>query len=224
MGISEPVGKVIKLWGEEKTIVGVAKNFNFESLYEEIKPCFFQVYPELPNTLIRIERGTEQQTIAQLDKLFRQFNPGLAFDFKFLDTSYEALYISEQRISVLSRYFATIAILISCLGLFGLAAFTAERRVKEIGIRKIMGASTTGIVTLLTADFTKMVLTAVIVAIPVSYYLGFQWLQNFAYRIDLKWWFFAGAGVTALLIAWLTVVAQTIKAARINCAECLRSE
>jgi putative ABC transport system permease protein len=224
MGLSDPVGKVIKLWGEEKTIVGVAKNFNFESLYEEIKPCFFQVYAELPNTLVRIQAGTEQETIARLDKLYRQFNPGLAFDFKFLDTSYQALYVSEHRIGILSRYFAFIAILISCLGLFGLAAFTAERRVKEIGIRKIMGASTTGIITLLTADFTKMVLAAIVVAIPISYYLGFTWLQNFAYRIELEWWFFAGAGITALLIAWLTVVAQTIRAAQVNSAECLRSE
>ncbi len=224
MGIKDPIGKVVKLWGEEKTIMGVTKNFNFESLYEEIKPAFFQVYPDMPNTLVRIQGGTEQATLAQLEKLFRQFNPGLPFDYKFLDASYAALYASEQRIGILSRYFATIAILISCLGLFGLAAFTAERRVKEIGIRKIMGASTTGIVALLTADFTKMVLVAVTVAIPLSYYIGFQWLQNFAYRIELEWWFFAGAGLTALLIAWLTVVAQTLKAARVNSAACLRNE
>lgn len=224
MGLNDPVGKVIRLWGEERMIVGIAKDFNFESLYEVIEPAFFQVYPELPNTVVRIQGGTEQETLAQIEKLFRQFNPGLPFDYKFLDTSYESLYAAEKRIGILSRYFAAIAILISCLGLFGLATFTSERRVKEIGIRKIMGASTTGIVTLLTADFTKMVLLAVMISIPVSYYLGFQWLQNFAYRIDLEWWYFAAAGVSALLIAWLTIVTQTLKAARVNSAECLRSE
>jgi putative ABC transport system permease protein len=224
MGISDPVGKVIKLWGKEKQIMGVAKNFHFESLYEEIKPCFFQVTPGVRNIMVKIHAGSEQTTLSQLEKLYHQFSPGLPFDYKFLDTDYQALYAAEQRVGILSRYFAIIAILISCLGLFGLAAFSAERRIKEIGIRKILGATDVRIVRLLSSDFTKMILAAIAVALPVSYFIGLTWLENFAYRIDLEWWYFITAGLAALLIGWLTVGVQTIRAARINPTECLRSE
>jgi ABC-type antimicrobial peptide transport system permease subunit len=122
----------------------------------------------------------------------------------------------------LSKYFAVIAIIISYLGLFGLAAFTAQRRQKEIGIRKILGATEAGIVNLLSTDFTKMILIAIAVALPVSYLTALKWLERFAYRIELEWWFFAGAGVTALSIAWITIGIQTLKAARIDPAECIR--
>jgi ABC-type antimicrobial peptide transport system permease subunit len=141
-----------------------------------------------------------------------------------MDTDYQALYAAEQRVGILSRYFAIIAILISCLGLFGLAAFTAERRIKEIGIRKILGATDVRIVGLLSADFTKMVLVAIVIALPISYFIGLKWLESFAYRIDLEWWYFISAGLAALLIAWFTVGVQTFRAARINPTECLRSE
>ncbi len=224
MGIEEPVGKTVKLWGEEKQIVGVVRDFNFESLYEDIQPCFLQVIPELPNAIVKIKGGTEQASLEQLEKLFHKFSPGLPFEYKFLDSQYQSLYAAEQRVSILSRYFAGIAILISCLGLFGLAAFTAERRVKEIGIRKILGATDFGIVGLLSGDFSKMVLIAIAVALPVSYLIGLKWLESFAYRVDLEWWFFVVAGSAALLIAWVTVSLQTIKAARINPSECLRNE
>lgn len=224
MGISDPVGKTIKLWGKEKVIMGVAKNFHFESLYEDIKPCFFQVQPDVRNVMVKIQDGSEQTTLYQLEKLYHQFSPGITFDYKFLDTDYQALYAAEQRVGILSRYFAIIAILISCLGLFGLAAFTAERRIKEIGIRKILGATDVGIVGLLSADFTKMVLAAIVIALPVSYFIGLKWLESFAYRIDLEWWYFISAGLAALLIAWFTVGVQTFRAARINPTECLRSE
>lgn len=133
-------------------------------------------------------------------------------------------YVAEQRISVLSRYFAGIAILISCLGLFGLAAFTAERRLKEIGIRKVLGSSVFGIIRLLTGDFTKMVLAAIIVALPVSYLVAQNWLDDFAYRIDLQAWYFLSAGLITLLMAWLTVGAQALKAAIVNPVKCLRDE
>jgi putative ABC transport system permease protein len=224
MEIEEPVGKTVKLWGEEKQIVGVVRDFNFESLYEDIQPCFLQVIPELPNAIVKIKGGTERASLQQLEKLYHKFSPGLPFEYKFLDTQYQALYAAEQRVSILSRYFAGIAILISSLGLFGLAAFTAERRVKEIGIRKILGATDFRIIGLLSGDFTKMVLIAIAVALPVSYLIGLKWLESFAYRVDLEWWFFVVAGSAALLIAWVTVSLQTIKAARINPSECLRNE
>jgi len=127
-------------------------------------------------------------------------------------------------VSTLSRYFAGLAIVISCLGLFGLAAFTAQRRLKEIGIRKILGSSDLGIVRLLSGDFTRTVLTAIVIALPVSYFMTRKWLDEFAYRIDLEWWFFAGSGVLALLIAWFTVGLQTIRAARVNPTKCIKDE
>ena len=224
MGITDPVGKTVRLWGEQKQIVGVVKDFNFESLYQDIKPCFLQVIPELPNAVVKIKGGTEQASLEQLEKLYHKFSPGLPFEYRFLDAQYQSLYAAEQRVSVLSRYFAGIAILISCLGLFGLAAFTAERRVKEIGIRKILGATNFGIVGLLSGDFTKMVMVAIFVALPVSYLIGLKWLESFAYKVDLEWWFFIVAGFSALLIAWITVSLQTLKAARTNPCECLRNE
>ena len=224
MGIKDPVGKTVKLWGEEKQIVGVVKDFNFESLYKEIQPCFLQVNLELPNAILKIKGGTEQATLEQLEKLYHKFSPGLPFEYRFLDAQYQSLYAAEQRVSILARYFAGIAILISCLGLFGLAAFTAERRVKEIGIRKILGATDYGIVGLLSGDFTKMVLIAISVALPISYVVGLKWLESFAYRVDMEWWFFILAGSAALFVAWITMGLQTIKAARANPSDCLRNE
>jgi ABC-type antimicrobial peptide transport system permease subunit len=228
MGLVDPVGKNIKIWGEERQIVGVVKDFHFESLYEKVGPCFLLLVPMMPGTpskvMVKIQRGSERATIKSLDRFYHQHNAGLAFDYKFLDDDYQRLYASEQRVAVLSQYFAGIAILISCLGLFGLAAFTAERRLKEIGIRKVLGSSVSGIVYLLTSDFSKLVLVSILIAVPISYIIAKQWLDSFAYKIPLEWWYFTWAGLIALFIAWLTVGMQSIKAARINPTKCLRNE
>ena len=225
IGFSDPIGKVVK-WGDgEREIIGVVKDFHFESLHEKVKPMIFWLDPSRTWSIaVKIEAGKEQETIAQLQPLFQTFYPGFPFDYKFLDQEYQALYAAEQRVSTLSKYFAGIAILISCLGLFGLAAFTAERRLKEIGIRKILGATDFGIVRLLSGDFTKMVLVAIVVALPISYLIAQRWLEDFAFSIELEWWYFAGAGLLALLIAWFTVGLQTVKAARVNPVECLKDE
>ena len=186
---------------------------------------FLIFLPEDANTVVvKIQAGEERETITRLEKLYDKFNPGVPFEFRFLDEEYQAHYISEQRVANLSKHFSVIAILISCLGLFGLAAFTAERRIKEIGIRKILGSTNWGIVQLLSGDFTKMVLIAIVIALPISYFIVKNWLESFAYRIDLEWWYFASAGLLALLIAWLTVGFQTVKAARVNPVECLQDE
>ncbi len=224
MRLKDPIGKTIRLWGKEKHIIGVTKNFNFESLYQEVTPCLFQLEPRSPRVLVKIRQGTEKETIASLKQLYQEQYPGLAFDYRFVDDDYQALYASEMRVSAISQYFSEIAILISSLGLFGLAAFTAERRTKEIGIRKILGAGDFSIIRLLSEDFTKMVLVAIFIALPIGYFVAAKWLQVFAYRIDLKWWYFAGAGCMALLIAWFTVGMQTVKAARVNPVECLKDE
>jgi ABC-type antimicrobial peptide transport system permease subunit len=225
MRLTNPVGKTIKLWGEDREIIGVTKNFHFESFHEEVKPLFFRLTPDGAwNIMIKIAAGREKETLAQLQRFYQEFNPGFPFDYKFLDQDYQALYAAEQRVATLSKYFAALTILISCLGLFGLAAFTAERRLKEIGIRKILGSSDLGIMQLLSADFTRIVLIAILIALPVSFLLTKSWLEGFAYRIELEWWFFIGAGLVALLIAWFTIGLQTVKAARINPTQCLKNE
>lgn len=224
MGLKNPIGKTVKLWGEERQIIGVAKNFHFASLYETVGPCFFLCYPNLDNILVKIKAGMEQETITQLQQFYQSFNNGLAFEYRFLDEDYQTLYASERRVGILSRFFAGIAILISCLGLFGLAAFTAERRLKEIGIRKILGASNLGIIRLLSGDFTRMVFIAILIALPISYMISKSWLDNFAYRIDLKVWFFLAAGLLTIVIAWFTVGMQTFRAANVNPIQCLKEE
>ena len=224
MGLTDPVGKTVNLWGEDRTIVGVVKDFHFQSLHQVVNPMFFKLGGPSMTVVAKIAAGEEQATLARLRDFYRTFNPGYSFDYQFVDADYRALYVAEQRVSTLSKYFAGLAVLISCLGLFGLAAFTAERRLKEIGIRKILGASDFGIVRLLSTDFTRMVLTAIVIALPISYFITQRWLENYAFSIDLRWWYFIGAGLLALLIAWFTVGLQTVKAARVNPADCLRDE
>ena len=225
MDMKDPIGKTIKLWGEDREIVGVVKDFNFETFHEKVKPLFFFLVPEnAGNVMIKIQSGEEQETLKRLENFYTSFNPGFPFTYRFVDDDYQTLYTAERRVATLSRYFAGLAILISCLGLFGLAAFTAERRMKEIGIRKIMGSSTQSIVYLLSTEFSVMVLSSIIIALPTSYFITSYWLRGFEFRIDLQWWIFATSAIAALLIAWLTVAIQTIKAARVNPTECLRSE
>jgi putative ABC transport system permease protein len=174
--------------------------------------------------MIRLEGGKEKETLAALTKFYTAYNPGFTFEYQFQDQEYARLYAAEQRVATLSGYFASMAILISCLGLFGLAAFTAERRLKEIGIRKALGSSSTNIVLLLSGDFTRMVLLSILLGLPVSYWLLSQWLQRFAFHIELGVGYFLIAGGIALLIAWLTVASQAIKAASVNPVNCLRTE
>ncbi len=225
MGLSEPIGKVVHLWGKDMQIIGVTKNFHFESLHENVKPLLFHLAPEKTDKIMaKVEAGREKETLDRLQAFYSVYNPEYPLDYHFLDEDYQALYAAEQRVATLSQYFAALAILISCLGLFGLAAFTAERRLKEIGIRKILGSSNLRIVYLLSSDFTKMVFIAILIALPVSYFIAQRWLESFAFRIDLEWWYFIGAGLVALLIAWFTVGMQTVKAARVNPLDCLRDE
>lgn len=226
MNYKNPIGKVIRLWDQyDLEIVGVVKDFHFQSLHSEIKPLFFRL-DQLYNWKImaRIEAGKEQETIAAIKDFHSKFNPGFAFDYKFQDEQYAKLYSAEVQVSTLSKYFAGFAVIISCLGLFGLATFTAERRNKEIGIRKALGSSATGIVLLLSKDFTQMVIIAILIGIPASYYFTGLWLEKFAFHIELKYWFFATSGLTALVIAWLTVGFQAIKSANSSPAECLQDE
>ena len=224
IGFDEPLGKTIRHRQQEYEIVGVVKNFHFESLYDEVKPCVLKRGAYGNRVYVKIKKGQEKEAIASMEKLYADFNPGLPFEFNFIDEQYQELYISEKRVATLSSYFAGFAILISCLGLFGLAAFTAERRAKEISIRKILGSTTFGIAQLLSGELTKMVFIAICIALPVGFLFANKWLNSFAFHIELKPWMFAVAGFSAIVIAAATVSFQSIKAALINPVESLRSE
>ena len=225
MGLKDPLGKTVSLWGGHFRIVGIAKNFHFESLYEPVKPvCILNVPDWTSQVMVKMAPGREREAVAQVERFYRSYNQGLAFEYTFLDQEYQALYAAEGRVSVLSRYFAGIAGLISFLGLFGLASFTAEQRRKEIGVRKVLGASTGNLVGLLARDFLKLVGIAILVATPFAWWAGRQWLQSFAYRVDPEWWVFGLSGLGALVIAMLSVGYQSIRAARQNPVKSLRTE
>lgn len=225
MRLADPIGKIFTLWGKEYQIIGVVKDFHFESLHEVVQPMFFRFNPEHTNRImVKISAGKEQSTIAGIQRFYEQYNPGYSLDYKFLDQDYQAQYVSENRVALLSRYFAVLAILISCLGLFGLAAFTAERKLKEIGIRKVLGASELNIIYTLSKDFTIPVVVAIFIALPLSYVLTTYWLKSFAYRIELQLWYFVAAGFLALFISWITVSMQAINAAHSDPIKCLKHE
>ncbi len=224
MGIKDPVGKSIQWEEGSRQIIGVVKDFHYGSLHNKIEPLIFRFDANGSNILVKIKAGMEKATLEQLQKHQYAFLPQYPFEFTFLDADYQKLYASESRVAALSNYFAALAILISCLGLFGLAAFTAERRRKEIGVRKVLGASQFHIVYLLSGDFTRLVIVAICLSLPLSYLVVTKWLQSFESRIALEWWYFAGAGLGALLIAWLTVSTQAIKAASVNPVQSLKDE
>ncbi len=225
MGMEDPIGKTIRHYTGNKRIIGVVKDFNFASLHSQVEPTIFRFEPEGTHFIMaKLESGNESETMDRISKSYQDFNPGFPFNPIFLDQDYQALYASEERVNDLSKYFAGLAIIISCLGLFGLTTFMTERRIKEIGIRKVLGSSVWNIVYLLTSDFSKMVLVAIVLGLPISYYIGSSWLDNFAYSIQLNWWFFALAGLSTLIVAWVTVATQTLKTAKMNPTRSLRSE
>ncbi|UII33628.1 ABC transporter permease [Fulvivirga ulvae] len=217
MSLDDPVNKHVNLWGEDMEIVGVVSNFHYESFYKEVKPLLFKINPD--NTIFvmaRIRGDETQKVVNDIRSFYEKYNPGYTFDYVSLNDKYQEQYASEKQIGLLSTYFACLAIIISCLGLFGLAAFTTQSRVKEIGLRKIFGSSIPGIVVLLTKDFTKIVLIAITIAIPISYLLAKSWLQGFAYKTSVSVWVYVFAAFLALLISWITVGYQAVKAAYIS--------
>ncbi|MDO1451661.1 ABC transporter permease [Rhodocytophaga aerolata] len=224
-GIQDPIGKRFKLWVTEGTIIGVVKDFHFSSMHNKIEPAVFLYRPEWHWQLYIKTTGKEApKAIAAAEKLWKQYNPAFPFEYKFMDQAYDQMYKSDQRTGKLFNYFAAITIIISCLGLFGLATYTAEQRTKEIGIRKVLGASVSNITLLLSKDFLKLVLIAFLIATPIAWYLMNQWLENFAYQIDISFWVFLLAGFLAIVIALLTVSYQAIKAALANPVKSLRNE
>ncbi|WP_028297205.1 ABC transporter permease [Olivibacter sitiensis] len=225
MGLKNPVGKTIGIQGTQLQIIGVVRDFHFASFHEQVSPLFFVLQPTWTHKLMaKIEAGRERETLTQLQNLYNTFNPGFPMEYQFLDDAYQAQYVAEQRVSIMSRYFAVLTVMISCLGLFGLAAFTAEKRVKEISVRKVLGAKVSQIVRLLSTDFIKLVLVSIVIASPLAWWGMNRWLDGFAYRVEIQWWMFVLSGFAAIAIAMLTVGWQAIRAAVANPVNSLRDE
>ncbi|MEM8893701.1 MAG: FtsX-like permease family protein, partial [Bacteroidota bacterium] len=218
MGLSSPVGTKVTYWGDVNAqIVGVIKDFQYQSVRSEIAPMIMRFQPKHTGVcMVKVNTTDMQETVRRIEEVFTRFNPNYLFDYRFLDEEYQELYTSEIRVGSLSGYFSLFAIAISCLGLFGLSTFTAERRTKEIGIRKALGASAKSIVYLLTKDFTKLVATAVLISVPLAWYVMREWLEGYEYRIELEWWIFLTGCLVSLVVAWVTISFQSIRAAHTN--------
>ncbi len=225
MDLKNPVGTKIKVWGEDKTILGVIKDFHTGTVMQSIPPLVFHYRPkEATMAMVRIKPGNKRKTLDAIKNYYQEYNSGYPFDFKFLDDTFQAQYTTEQHILKLAGYFAYLAILISCLGLLGLAAFNAEMRKKEIGIRKVLGSSSLGILHLLNIDFIKLVGLSIVMAIPIAWFVMQKWLSQFVYKIDMDCWLFALAGFIAMLVALVTVSLQSLRVARSNPVKNLRAE
>jgi putative ABC transport system permease protein len=226
LGWSQPLGKQLRYGAKTGgTVIGVIKNYHSKSLHQELKPLIIVNKSMLLNHItVKVQSKNMPETLAFLEKTWKEFLPDRPFEFQFVDESLNQLYAEDQKAGQLVGTFAGLAILVACLGLFGLAAYTAEQRTKEIGVRKVLGASTRSIVFLLSKEFAKLILIANLIAWPVAYFAINTYLQSFAYRVDLAWWVFALGGITTLFIAWATVGYQAIRAALSNPIEALRYE
>ena len=226
MGFKNPIGQIISDDPVDWHVVGVTKDFILESPYEPIKP-FMIKGPKYDGNVIHIKLNSKNaiaQNLASAEKIFKQYNPAYPFEFHFIDEEYAQKFSDEQLIGTLASLFALLTIFISCLGLFGLATYIAENRIKEIGVRKVLGATVTNIALLLSKDFVKLVVMAIIIASPVAWFFMNKWLKDYDYRVNISWWIFFAAGSLAILIALITVSFQAIKAAIANPVKSLRTE
>jgi len=221
----EAINKDLVYGGQKGKVIGVVKDFHFESLHQKIPPLLFNVNANRYNRIsIKLSGANIASSLGFVEKTWKKFLPETPYDYSFLDERFAQLYQSEQRQKSIFTVFAFIAIFIACLGLFGLSAFTISQRVKEIGIRKILGADVSTIVALLSKDFLKLVLVAAVIAFPVAWFAMHKWLEDFAYRIGISLWIFLVAGIVAALIAFITISFQAVKAARANPVKNLRTE
>lgn len=226
MGMKNPIGKWISAWNKKGHIIGILKDYHTNTLREPIKPLIIDVkeYEYFGVVIVKLEQGKTKEGLASLETVCKEINPNYPFAFKFLDQEYDKLYRTEKVVTRLTNIFAILGIAISCLGLLGLVMFAAEQRTKEIGIRKVLGATVTNIINLLSKEFLSLVLFSFSIAAPLAGYFMNQWLQGFAYKIDLSWWIFVMAGASALLIALVTISVQAFQSAIMNPVKSLRSE
>jgi putative ABC transport system permease protein len=224
-----PLDKEITWYDDDNTrvgkVIGVVEDFHYQSLHRGIDPLILHVLPEGFNyVLVKLNANDLAATLAFIEKKWNAFDPGHTFESTFLNENFHQLYRSEEKMQSIVGYFTFLAIFIACLGLLGLASYSAERRTKEIGVRKVLGASVWGIVCLLSKEFLILVLVANVIAWPLAYFLMHDWLQDFAYRVTIGWGTFVFAGIAAAVIALLTVSTQAIRAALTNPVEALRYE
>lgn len=232
LGWKQPIGKRVKYYIDnekntaEARVIGVVRDFHIYSLQHKIEPLVLQMPApaEQDNVYVRIQPDKVTEALAHIRSVYQTFDPANALEFHFLDENFSRQYQAEQKQGQILLTFTVLAVLIACLGLFGLAAFAAEQRTKEIGVRKVLGASVGSIVALLSRDFLKLVGIAIVLAAPIAWYVVNQWLQNFEYKLDPAWWVVALAGLLAVLVAFLTVGFQSMKAALTNPVKSLRSE
>jgi putative ABC transport system permease protein len=205
--------------------VGVVKDFHFTSLQQDIKPLDLRINPAGVNVFtVKIKGGNIPATMAALQAQWKTLVPQRPFSYNFLDKNFDKQYITEDRFGKLFMYFAFLAIMISCLGLLGLASYSTLQRTREIGIRKVLGASVPGIVNMLSKEFLQLVIIAALIAFPIAWYGMHSWLKDFAYKVDIGWWVFAAAGILSCFIAIVTISFQAIRAALTNPVMSLRSE
>ena len=227
LGFKHPIGETLQ-WGDDEQyhIIGVVKDMITQSPYEPVKQSFFYLRKGFLGSInIKVAPSTSMSdALKTIKAVFTKYNPGQPFDYNFIDEVYAKNFETEMRVGKLATFFAILAIFISCLGIFGMASFTAEQRTKEIGVRKIIGATIFNIWQLLSKDFVRLVIIAFVIAVPLSYYFMHNWLQNYSYRTALSWWIFAATGFGALMITLITVSFQSIKAAIANPVKSLRTE
>ena len=228
MGMEDPVGQLLRFWGNDGTIIGVVKNYHHVPLHREIMPHVFTINPRSYNGLkyvfIKIKPGNIPDTLRYIKETSESYAPDYPYEYSFLDQGIGNLYQAERKLGRIFGYFAFIAIFVSCLGIFGLASFTAEKKTKEIGIRKVLGATVSSIVILLSKEFSRWILLANIIAWPIGWYAMHKWLENFAYRTSLNPWLFILAGVLSFVIAALPIGYQSVKAALSDPVDSLRYE
>jgi ABC-type antimicrobial peptide transport system permease subunit len=226
IGYKDPIGKPLTFWQKKGTIIGIAKDFHFNSLHVPVNALVIRLGEKdgYGSVLVKTKPGETKQALHTLEILCKELNPKFPFTYQFSDEEFAKLYQSEKMTGRLADCFAFLAIFISCLGLLGLAMFTAEQKTKEIGIRKVLGASIPSLFVLLSREFLVFVIIAVLIASPIAWYAMEQWLEEYAYKINISWWMFVIAGFAALAIALLTVSFQAIRAAIANPATSLRSE
>lgn len=231
LGYDDPIGKRVSTFSDLQnktqrafTIVGVVKNFHYESLRKNIGALSLTLGRGTGMFVFRLQTNDVMNSVSKAEAIWKRMAPGQPFEYRFMNEDFDSTYRAEQRVGRIFITFALLSILIGCLGLFGLAAFTAERRTKEIGVRKVLGASVSNITTMLSKDFLKLVLISIVVATPIAWYGMDRWLDDFAYKVNIQWWIFVLAGALAIAIALLTVSFQAIKAAMMNPVKSLRSE
>ncbi len=227
MGLENPVGSYINFGGDQRAeIIGVTKDMVMQSPFEPVKQALFFIdYENVYYIDIKLKpNASAGKAITKIESVFANVVPSAKFDYKFVDQEFNNKFESEQRLGNLAGVFTLLAIMISCLGLFGLASFVAEQRTKEIGVRKVLGASVLNLWKMLSKDFVVLVLISCLIAIPIIYHFMGQWLQSYEYRMEISWWIFVAAIAGALLITVLTVSFQAIKAANVNPVKSLRTE